>query len=642
MFKTLQKFFKKSFVSNERGSALAVTLIVITILTFAIANITSVSVNLAGTTTVLAEGITDDNTAKGYINQTIDEYKTYLINEGSYENYLNVVRYDNVYGVQVTDVTTSTEGYESGDTVNNRVFRFAYPLSDGSELVKYVYSSYIGTELGGLKTFDFSIGTADDLVLNGGLFTGVKIYGDDVYLADQGSHFNYGKDRWFRVPDNGGAGLPNFSSGDSSIYFNESLVYQLNDINKNPYNFYKNPYPGVNEVGTKLRKDNFVDDFDTLFKDNGDLYIDDVTIPASQEYDLFGEFDFDEYVLSYILSKAPTVNREITVYDTSDSIETIILDNTEPRETVNVWFWETEISDFWLWLLQLLWGDDWASHLGGFAYTTIEVPDSPFILISGDDGYGVAGDDGFDFNTEIALPFSGVYNGDLTISKNLYTNDFEALIVIGDLEIDFATSGEIIGNIFCTGDLTFTGKSVDVHGSVMALGSVTVDFDDYSGITTDGITTTNGVNGITLISKDLISIVSMFQNNENRNFTPDPITAFVYTESSIFIDAVSSQVNIEGSLFARGTELNGNQMLLNDKDDVSIKGIYIVSYQGYVNASGKYYPLIADSANGFKIAQVDSSLAYDDLFLNLPAFNYVIAEDAGVAPEFGTSEFIYE
>ena len=278
MIKKLKKIFKKSIVGNNRGSALSVSLIVITILTFTIANITSVSVNLAGTTTILSEGIVDDNTAKGLIHQTIDEFQFFLETD-TFTNYLNTQRDINGcitdYNVCVSDVS------ESGQTDESRKFRFSYSLDDGTELVKYLFFSVGGSNIGSGGDYEFSIGSNEDVLLNAGLYTDIDIFAKEVRVSTSAPYFNIPQNK-YKATNKNRVYFPDFSLGNSKVYYSVAYdhcdrlfatCYSINNNNADfPYKIRENNFTSVEDatdpkvtagvVGIELSPTDFFDGFE--------------------------------------------------------------------------------------------------------------------------------------------------------------------------------------------------------------------------------------------------------------------------------------------------------------------------------------------------------------------------------------------
>ena len=171
----LRRFFRTSTVSNERGSVLSVTLIVITVLTFTLTTVTSSNVNLAGSTTVQMEQVADDSLAKGLIRQAIDDFETFILDGGTFDEYDNteIDNFEDV-GVYIFNDSDSDDDYGDFGEYKSRIYKFTYPMPDGDILVKYVYVSNFGTDVEEYDAFDFSLATNGTLVLNSGYYIRTK------------------------------------------------------------------------------------------------------------------------------------------------------------------------------------------------------------------------------------------------------------------------------------------------------------------------------------------------------------------------------------------------------------------------------------------------------------------------------------
>ena len=139
-----------------------------------------------------------------------------------------------------------------------------------------------------------------------------------------------------------------------------------------------------------------------------------------------------------------------------------------------------------------------------------------------------------------------------------------------------------------------------------------------------GITTNGNDYGFTVIAKDNVIIEELYENHFS-SAQPAQFSIFIYTEESIYIDAVNSRLNIEGALFARALGVSGNQIFY--------------SYRGYINNSGVGVPSASNSANGFYIEKVASG-NYQDRFYNIPVFESLV-QIPGMYT-FETSEWLLE
>ena len=425
MFKSLKKLFKKSSISNERGSALAVSLIVVTILTFTITNITSITVNLAGTTRYLSEGIVDDNITKGEINQAIEDFKAYLENEGSYTDYL-ITGMHNIYGVSVSCGTPVVTTTESGEVDNNDC-TFSKEIGDsGVTLSKKVWFSGVGFRIVDPEdpenpdnpyegtAFDFAIATTGDLIINGGVYEDVNVYGNNIRMADlafydDGSNYQL-------TPENSGSFLPEFGSSLSSIVYNEVFEYHDRFTPNLPYEFNLNSIT-INE-----------DDFVTV---EGDTY-ESASVSQALVNEFFGTFDFDINVVQQLFN-----NQILPTYPDAPVQDYISLLNTLSVSEVIT----QAVNDY----------------SGADAIKAIYV------------------------NSETTLTATQI--------KNIVhcTDCDEVIIVIGDLIIDSTKhNAKFNGNVYCTGNVTLIGDDFTIDGNITSLGYTVFDYDYGKGLHTQG------------------------------------------------------------------------------------------------------------------------------------------------------------
>ena len=213
--------------------------------------------------------------------------------------------------------------------------------------------------------------------------------------------------------------------------------------------------------------------------------------------------------------------------------------------------------------------------------------------------------------------------------------DTDSLFVIGDLTIDNqeGTTLDLEGTFVVTGDLYFTGNNVDIEGTFFVFGETYMNFNDDNGIITQGQN-----DGFSLICQDNIIIEEIFVSHVNST-APTQFAIFIYTEESIWIDAVNGKFHIEGAMYARGQGVSGNEIFLNDESSNPMRGIIINSYRGYINGSGVAVPTTPDSTNRFNIEKIPGE-NFQSKFRNIPVFETLITSiDNWV---FETSEFYIE
>ncbi len=590
MLKTIKNLFIKNLINNDKGSALSVVFIVITVLTFSLTTITSMNVNLAGATTFKLEQVTDDSLAKGLIRQAIGEFEDYIIATDSYEDFNNVeiprILID--YGVVVTDVTGTGDFIDYAGS-ESYVYKFALLMDDGDTLYKYVFTSIYGSSVETFNVFDYSIGTNGKLILNSGLYDEVFLYGEEVKLASTAPYIIDGSTTHAETPESS-ASFPTLTTSAESTIFTE-VSYEYCDAACWILNSLTTPFTII--------ESNFIDVIGSSLPDQGIL-------SPMLINDFFGSFNYDDYVIDYFETDAPTEDRTFSFPGSITSVHDIaqhILDNESGP---------------------LVWGN--GNNIQSY-------PSTPFVDIT-DDSH-------FDFSKAENFGFSAIYDtsgtgGSLVITKNLSNNgETESFVIVGDLIINNTGNNKISmdGSFIVTGDLYFIGNTVDIEGSFFVFGQTYMNFNENEGITTPG----NNA-GFSLISKDNIIIEEFYENHSSSAEAPI-FAAFFYTEESIYIDAVNSRFHIEGSLFARALGTSGNQIFMNDESSSQINGIVINSYRGYINSSGTAVPSISNSANGFIIEKI-ASTNYQDRFFNIPVFESLV-QIPGLYT-FETSEWLLE
>lgn len=595
MFNSISKFFKKVFktktINNDRGSVLSVSLIVITILTFSLTTLTSSNVNLAGSTTYQMEQVNDDSIAKGLIRQVISEFEYYILNTGSYLDYNNV-EISNVlskYGVVVSDETDSTEGYGDFGDIESRAYKFSYPMTDGDILTKFVYVSNFGTIIDPVDPFEFSLATNGNLILNSGFYDDISMYGEEIRIAETAPYvfsdwyWDWGLWQWVEyydytlTPTNSSV-FPDINS--SNIYKEYSYEYCTNNCHTT----------FANGDEFMINESNYIDVDGGSLADPGNINSDIIS-------DFFTDWDYEEFVVDFMQNDAPKDRRVITDTMTLDTLGTVALANSDVIT--------------------------YRGRRGRPSY-----PSTAFSDITLDNHY--------DFTDDEELRFSALYVGDLEFNGDMDVrqND-EAMVIIGNLTINNTQNNvsKIEGNYIITGDLIFIGDSVDLEGTFMVLGQTIIDFYENEGIVSNGRN-----DGVTFLNGDNILVNSIWESHDSSR-NDQVVSVFMYTEESIYIDAVNSRFHVLGSLFAKASGLTLNPIFLQDEANLPVHGIVINSYQGYINYWGNAVPSNNEDRNGFVIEQLSRS-NYQRKFDNLPAFASIVSQ-VGI-PEFQTSEWILE
>jgi len=599
MLKRIKKFFKKSPVNNERGSVISVALIIIVVLTYSLTSITNVSVNLAGSTDVKLASVNDENFAKGLINQAISEFELYVDSPDALDSFNNVEidRIATDYSVVVTDETANYPEFGTVGDHESRIYKFAYTLSDGDVIYKFGYVSNGGTATENLNPFDFSLSTNETLVMNGGFYDEITLYGNKVYMASVAPYLVIGSTTQRVTPyslDNGGTyPLLTPDTVSTIIYATASFTYCESASSCFSTN---SPDP------FGLLESNYIDVEGSALADKGEEATETIS-------DFFGGFSYEDYTVEYIKTEGPTASRTIT-----DSSMT--LDNSAQILDDN----HAEVIEYTY------------NKQGKITGTTY--PSSPYADITTDVN--------IDFTDSKGLNFNGVslfYDNDLEINYKFELTPDESIFVNGDLTINNTASNKQInleGTFVVTGNLYLTGNDVDIEGTFFVYGETYMNFEDGKGIETSG-----NNDGLSLLSGDNIIIEEMFVSNSTVSVSTNAlIAAFFYTEESIWIDAVNGKFHMEGALFARALgNTPSNQIFMDNESGVAIEGIVINSYRGFINGSGNPSPATGDTNNRFYIMKIPQA-NFQSKFRNIPTFDTLISNiDNWV---FESSEFMIE
>jgi len=596
MLKRIKKLLKKSPIQNERGNVMSVAILVIVVLTYAMTTITSTNVSLIGFTNVKLDQLNEETFAKGLINQTILELQE-VDTTTELDNFvlLSPFNYGPGLDVVVTDLTgTDTiigdfSTFGTSGIHESRVFEFAYTLLDGKVIYRLGYISNGGTATENLDPFSFSISTNGNLVMNSGYYDITTLYGNEVLMASVSPYIGLATATHFLTPDdlnNGGTfplltPIPNPDPNAAPDPALSSTIYATTSYTYCETTLCFNTNSGLTPFGLREPTD-YQDVVGSALEDQGYIH--------PESLDFFSGFDYDAYTLSYIKDVAPTDARTIvdgamTLATAANDIDTSYTSGPTP------------------------------------AFTDISV------------------DPLWDFSVDHVFTMSAFWNNGplLTISHDVTLDDTDSLFVNGDLVIDNQTAGTINleGTFIVTGDLYFTGDSVDIEGTFFVLGETFVNFSDGEGFVTQTIN-----DGFSILGKDNIKIEELFVSNAPVTVGTDPlITAFFYTEESIWIDAVNGRFHLEGALFARALGNTSNQIFLDDNLGTQIEGIVINGYRGYVNSSDVSIPSQLDVSHRFYITKIDLA-SFPGEFRNIPTFNTLTSNINNWVFEPG--EFKYE
>jgi hypothetical protein len=601
----LKKLFKslknQSIKINQKGSVLAVTLIVMVVLTASVATVTSLTINQSVQTSIKQDAVVDEVQAKRLIQLAISKFEDFIITNEDFDAYENteIPRALADYDVTVTNVTGTT-GFEEFGLTNegeSRAYRFAYTLENEKVIVMYSYVSTTGSTVQAFNPFDFSLGTNGDLILTGGYYRDAAFFAENVYYNYR-TPYIFDDSNYQTTPSSSGS-YPDFNGNGSQldVYYRGDYQYCTG---------YCFDTSGVNDP-IVFQRSEFID-IDGSGLETGDF--DQDTIISN----FFGEFNFAETVINYVSQIGPTGSRTITDSMTLETMNDVVAANASaPGEEC----------------ISFRWRGQWYEYCypveSTDAYTdlTNEVNFDPYWY-------------------EETLEYSGYYDatqngGALIVREGLHIDDRDndSLFINGDMIFDNNGYITIDGTFVITGDLIFQGDEVDIDGAFYVLGEVIFDFNEEEGVSESG-----GLSeyGFTIMAQDNILVKSMWESDSSSRL-PDIFDCFWYTEESIYIDAVNSRLNINGVIFANAKGVSGNYIPVVDEFDNPILGIVINSYRGYINRFGNAVPSNNVNRNAFYM-DVVNNVSLQNAFVEVPEFESLVVTD-GVYT-FETSEFRYE
>lgn len=626
----LRKLFKSL---NQKGNVLGVSVMVMFVLAGSLATITTISVQQNKTTSIQMENTSDENVGMRLIQQAISDFEAYIIgneNEDLSEQEM-MDKVESAYNVRVENVT------EEPITETAFKYRFEYTLNNGNILQMTSLASIEGatqnyTNDGKPVTpFNYSIVTNGDLIVSGGYFdnpavTGSDVptnllafYADNIYYNKTAPYWNNKKNK-ITVQSQGY--FPNFS--EDGDYFNVNYKDTYEYCNTNCWSFNNEGVQVIDKTS-----DRYLDIIDSGLETGNNLQTE-----ISDNF--FGPFELTSQAFEFITQVGPTGDRTIEAdeYTTLSDLYDLIMDNAAEPEyrCERVW-----VPNWWGW------GGYYRNECGYYAPETAY---TNLTNINYDMSYG-----------NKTIPVSGVYDGDLTVYNGIHLEDLqgETLIVTGDLTIDSNYWKTLDGKFVVLGDLIFEGGIVDLDGAFYVFGQTIFDFDPGSGINEAGIVQNGDMTeyGLTILSRDNIVFKSMWEDTMPKEYSwsikKSVFDAFLYTEKSIYIEAVTSRVQMRGVLFAnaRDTALldkdgnsTWNTIPVLDQNGDNINGIVINSYRGWVeerrNGNYKLHSESDDRYNGF---YYKSSSFYQEVFEEIPVFDSVVFKEGSWT--FRRSEFSY-
>lgn len=662
MKRILKKFIKRfTSLSNERGNLLSTGIIVVAVLTFSITTITAMTATTAKQTTMQMEKASDEVVAKAMIDQSIAEFEDFLMNNGKSITLFESVKMTDItdtYGVDVADVTAGVldlDAVPDGATWSNKAYKFSYTLDSGETLYKIGYVSTKGLLDANTTPYDYQVSSNGNIYLNGGLYDNSSIFGENVLISNQ-SVFERISDDDLRITSFADRYYPQFTVNniESIIHYGDTYMYcegNCYDISDDSIVIQTSPtyYSSVvEENGTVVDE---ISDAGSVNKQSTD--------------DIFGDFNYRDWALDYIQNVAPSDdlpplsgeitwnNKEQVIMDNAVAPSEVEIDYTDDRLYDNVSTWTEFVYKFLINIfIQIGWidtdsmSDDFVEWLWGSYKHGLDWPDAPFVDVTGFQDVIEYDEDFIQFGgAAVSMVYNGTVGDDdpLVITGDISIPADESLVVIDDLVLDFESITtndddrnvyqDITGTIIVFGDLTLNGDHKNMDATFIVFGETFIDLDLQ-----EKIVTQSG-DGFAIVGQD-----NIYFNTLNRYKSSDDIAeinGFFYTEESIYIDAVNSKLNMNGSLFARaanasgGTDLDVTELVavFNENTQTTeyveqpVSGIIINSYEGYAKNTGVLVPgPDTDISHRFKIHELNPN-DYNTIFANIPVFDAMLVAD---------------
>lgn len=614
MIRKFLKKLKKKSNQNQQGSVLVVALIVMVVLTASVTAITNLTIDQEYATQIKSETVFEETTGKSLIQLSISEFEAYIRLTEDFAAYdlVEIPLVETKYGVFVTDVS-GTPGFEEFTVTTegeSKAYRFAYPISNGNTLVMYSYVSTTGSSVESFDPFDFSLGTNGDLILSGGYYGQANLFGENIYFGIRSQYIREkaNGNLIIRATGKNISTYPDFYTDGSSSFVQANIDYQYCNGNCWDFNGVNNPYT--------IEKSEYLDIAGSSLEQG-------VVNPATTITDFFGDFDYDQTVLDFVTDIGPTNSRTISDAITIDTIRDVVYANSGDA---TVWSPGNGNGG----------GGGGGNGGGGGWFSWVFPSDEDYTRITDLATFTPLTD-------EESLNFGAFYDGDLTIGEGLHMvdRDDEALIIAGDLIVDNDDYITMDGKFVILGDLIFQGATVDMDGAFYVLGETHFDFDDGEGLQERGNTSEYGM---TLMAKNSVFFDSMWRSESSPDLPDYSLEVFIYTEESIYVEAVNSRVYVRGVFFSAGKDVS---TLGVDKTDFPvldeagdpINGIVINSYRGYTNNNGALVQSNDVDNNGFYFLRITED-QLRDAYTEIPVFESLVVTEGVYS--FETSEFYYE
>ena len=214
-------------LKNEKGSVMTVAVIMIALLSFSLTSVTAYTFRTAENTNRVIEDNTTDSNAKRLVSEALVRFEreiNALVEEHGLEiyrefddNYEDEAIIEEIEADLGVAIRLAPEKYDSEDVlegVHARAYRIAYPISESREIVRYIYFTDYGVEYEEFDAFTYSIGSSENVVLNGGEYLeSADVYGSHLYAGFSTAYKDSEGD--YQVVE---AGTYNFPSGDDATF----------------------------------------------------------------------------------------------------------------------------------------------------------------------------------------------------------------------------------------------------------------------------------------------------------------------------------------------------------------------------------------------------------------------------------------
>lgn len=538
---------------------MSVAIIMIALMSFALTSVTAYSYQTAENTNRTVQGHESTNEAKRLISEAmvklrdgidkdgpeddlpgieglVDEYGTDIIKKERQEDFDDEIKplineIEDTLGVHIREADEKINSDNIRMDLGAKAFRFAYPVANDREMVRYLFFSDYGTHWEAYDAFEYSIGSSANVVLNGGEYTNSA----DVY----GQHIFSGMAKVFKDPLDTNYQV---ESGDSTNY---PVGGDLRFVSPN----YNECESSGDDCIVKDSSDNLLID-EERYGDAEELY-GDAEEEGNYFSDLFAGFDYDEFYYETLAHNLGT-DKEL---DESN------YNKTELEEA----------------------RDDETVEKDGVTYNALGNEDSaPFTLNQSHSPISehtiIFQDTLIDMNND-ELELEGntlIIFGDLTL-------DNVKRIRAGTRAAENESEEDYKGQVFVFGDIDFENENQEVRSNVnfFSTGDIDVSFARGDGFKNYG----QGENeGMGLFAGGNIAI--------NHSFTPPHnsdkfhMALLMFAQGSIKIDAALEDFHISGAIYAQGKGNGFDDINIKRRDGTteSFKGIIINSN----NQSGSY------------------------------------------------------